>query len=155
MCTKYLKNKRLCDFSFHLANQKPLGLYWKITRYSLYLFSYLQRHSPTTRSIHTPTGLDGVPCFILWKEGFEMSGEHIHDQYPWKPSELSACVERGGSQEEIRCPLMNSFRVAETMAQWAKCLLLLAQEPEFKSPEPPSLPKGMCAWNPELSWLVR
>lgn len=110
MCTQYLKNKRLCDFPFHLANQKPLGLYWKITRYSLYLFSYLQRHLPTTRSIHTPTGLDSVPCFILWKEEFEMSGEHIHDQYPWKPSELIACVERRGSQEEIRCPLMSSFR---------------------------------------------
>lgn len=140
MCTEYLKNKHLCDFSFHLANQKPLGVsIGKITRYSLYLFSDLQRHLPTTRSDHTLTGSDSVPCFILWKEEFEMSGEHIHAQYPWKPSELIACVERRGSQEEIRCPLMNSFRVAETMAQWVKCLLLLAQEPEFKSPEPTSL----------------
>lgn len=114
MCTKYLKNKRLCDFSSHLANRKPPGAYWKITRYLLYLFSYLQRHSPTTRSDHTPTGSDGVPWFILGKEEFRCLVSTFALNTSWKPSELIARVERGGSQEEIRCPLISSFRVTET-----------------------------------------
>lgn len=88
---KYLKKKCLYDNSFHLAKQKPLGFYWKITKYLLYLLSYLQRHLPTTRNVHMLTSNE----IVLFPPGdrsvWNVSG-HTLVLYLWKPNGIIPSV---------------------------------------------------------------